>query len=356
MGLRLAGWSWPRCVIAAAVGSFTVELLQLLVVTGREASLSDLLTNTTSGAAGAALGGWLPGVVRPGPARSARLLAGALAVPLALLALSAWLLGSDTPRDPLLSRWAHEAPGVLVFDGRVRAVRLNGRAMPANGVPPDTARLRGEVAGGRIDLAVDVVSGVPVVSGSWIYMFGLPAGGPVTLAQVRRMAVFAVPARALRFRLYPPTVTLPDGFPAEPGTPVTLRATERGRDLALSSRYRGSARTSAKGITPAFGWILISPFQFGGVQRWITALGLAFLYLPAGYWGAATGRPARAALGLVAGIALALAALPPIAELSAAPWSEWLGAVGGAALGWALWRIAAYLQTRCVSPSASEFS
>jgi hypothetical protein len=356
-GLRLAGWSWRRSVAAAASVSFTVELLQYLVITGRDASLSDVLTNTASGAMGATLGGVLPALMAPSPARASRLLIGALAAPLALLAGSAWLLVSDMPRGRLMSRWAHVAPGIDVFDGRVQTVQLNGRVMPANGPPPDARRLRAEVAAGRIDLAADVTSGAPVAIASWIYMFRVPSGGAVTLSQLRRRAVFAVPARALRLNFFPPTVTLADAFPAEPGVPVALRAVERGRDLVLRSSYGGRTRSIALGITPAYGWILISPFQFGGgTERWMTALCLALLYLPAGYWAASVGRPVRAAAGLAAGIALALLALPPAAALASAPWTEWLGALAGAGLGWALRRAAAYLQTRCVSPSVSESS
>ena len=51
VGLRLAGWRWRSVVATAALVSFAVELLQFTVVTGRDASLSDLVTNTT-GAAG----------------------------------------------------------------------------------------------------------------------------------------------------------------------------------------------------------------------------------------------------------------------------------------------------------------
>jgi hypothetical protein len=357
VGLRLAGWSWRRTVAAAASVSFTVELLQYLVITGRDASLSDVLTNTASGAMGAALGGVLPALTAPSPVRATRLLVGALAAPLALLAAWGWLLGPDMPPGRLMSRWAHVAPGIDVFDGRVRAVRLNGRAMPADGPPPDARRLRTEVAGGAIDLAAEVTSGAPVRIASWIYMFRVPSGGAVTLSQLRRRAVFAVPARALRFHFFPPTVTLADAFPAEPGAPVTLRAVERRRDLILSSSYGGRTRSVALGITPAYGWILVSPFQFGGgTERWMTALCLLLLYLPAGYWAASIGRPTRAVAGLGAGISLALAAVSPAAGLAPAPWTEWLGALAGAAFGWALRRAAAYLQTRCVSPSASESS
>jgi hypothetical protein len=356
-GLRLAGWSWLRTVAAAALVSFSVEALQFLVVTGREASLSDLLTNTLSGAIGAALGGVLPGLAAPTPARAARLLASALVAPLALLGVWAWLLGSDIPPGELLSHWAHESPEIDTFDGRVRAVRFNGRTMPANEPPPDSARLRQEVVAGRIALEADVISGAPTVAKSWIYMLRVPLGAAVLLGQRRRVVVFDVPSRALRYRLFSPSVSLVDGLPAEGGTAATLRATERGRDLVLSSSYGGFTRTVALGITPAYGWSLIAPFQFpGGTARWITALFLALLYFPAGYWAASTGRPATAAAAVASGIGLALVALSPLAGLSPAPWSEWFGSLAGASLGWALRRAGAYLEERCASPSDIEFS
>jgi hypothetical protein len=298
----------------------------------------------------------LPGLAAPSPARALRLFAVGLLGPLALLSLWAWLLASDMPRGKLMSRWAHVAPGTDVFDGRVLAVRLNGRAMPSNGIALNAGPLRDDVAGGRVDLEVDVVSGRPIGYHSWIYMFRVRSRGAVTLGQLHRLVVFEVPSRGLRLRFYQPAVTLVDGLPAEAGIPVTLRATERGRVLTLSSTYGGRTRTVAMGITPAYGWILLSPFQFGGAERWLSALCLAVLYLPAGYWAASTGRPGGAAAALVAGIGVTLLGLSPLAGLAPAPWSEWLGAVAGAALGWAVRRAAAYLETPCVSPSISEFS
>jgi hypothetical protein len=355
-GLRLAGWSWGRTVAAAAAVSFGVEVLQFAVIPGRDASLSDLLTNTISGAIGAAIGGILPGIASPRPERAGRLLALGILGPLALLGASAWLLGTDMPRGRLMSRWAHLAPGRDVFEGGVQAVRLNGRAMPANAIPADAERLREEVAGGTVDLDVDVVSGTPVGYGSWIYMFRVRSRGAVTLGQLHRFAVFEVPSRSFRFRFFQPAVTLVDGLPAEAGVPVALRARERGRQLVLSSTYGGRTRSVAMGITPAYGWVMISPFQFGGMERWVTALCLAALYIPAGYWAASTGRARTAAAVLVGGIGATLLGLSPLAGLAAAPWTEWLGALGGAALGWAVRRAAAYLETPCVSPSTSEFS
>ena len=154
--------------------SLTVELLQLRLVPGRDASLSDLVSNTASGAIGATLGSALPGWVTPSAARARTLLAAGLALVLGVLALSAWLLMPLMPEGRLISRWAHEAPGRDVFDGRVQSVRLDGLPMPSNGPPPDSAGRRRGLDAGQFDLNVDVVSGQPVGDRFWIYMFPGP--------------------------------------------------------------------------------------------------------------------------------------------------------------------------------------
>ena len=342
----------------SALLSFTVELLQYLWVPGRDASLSDLLTNTTGGAIGAMIGTGLPTAVVPGPSRAMDLLrAGAAAVGL-LLGLSAWLLMPWTPEGPLLSRWAHQAPGKDVFGGRVRSVVLDGQPMPRNGTPPDSAGFRRRLDDGAFALDADLISGAPVEDRAWIYMFRVRAGGALTVSQLGRDAGVAVPARALRFLLWPPILTLPDGLPGTAGSPVHLTATETGRRLRLRTSYGGTERSVELGLSPAYGWVLVMPFELarGTRVRWITGLCLALALLPLGYWASRTGRPGAAGAILAAVLAAGLGAVPAVAGLPPVHWSEWLAGALGAAAGWALHRPAAYLERQCVSPSGSESS
>jgi VanZ like family len=358
IGLRLSGLSWGRTVALCGLLSFTVELLQLRVVPGRDASLSDLLTNTTSGAVGAAIGGWLPRALAPGPRAAAALLGGGTALLLSLLAASAWLLAPRVPEGELLSRWAHEAPGADVFAGRVRSVRLNGLPMPPNGPPPDSAMLRRHLDGGRFTLVVDVMSGAPVPDRSWIYMFRVWSRGALTLNQDRRRAVLAVPSRSLRYRLWPPMLILPNAFPADTGVPVRVTAAEAGRRVRLVSEYGGRERSAALAVSPADGWIMILPVELtsGPWARWITALGLVTAFLPLGLWGRLTGRPGPALAALIAVLAVALGAVPAAAGFPPGHWSQWVAGAAGGAAGWALRAPAAYLEGRCALPSDSEFS
>lgn len=358
IGLRLAGESWGRTVLACAALSFTVELLQLRVIPGRDASLSDLITNTISGAIGATLGGWLPRLVAPRPGRALALLAGGSTAFLALLTVWGWLLVPWMPSGELISRWAHELPGRPMFEGRIRSVRLDGVPMPRFGATPDSAALRRRLDRGAFSLEADLTSGTLVRDRVWVYMFSVNAGDALSLNQLGHQAGIAVPARGLRFRLWPPMLTLGKAYPETAGVPVRIVATADSRRLRLVSSYEGSERSVELGMSPAFGWILFAPFDLGegtGV-RWVTAVFLAAMVLPLGYWAAWTSRSrvtaAALALTLVAGLGVVPAAtgFPPV------HWSEWLAGALGAAAGWALQRRAAYLQGRCASPSDSEYS
>ena len=355
-GLRLAGLSWRRTVLAAASVSLTVELLQLVAISGRDASLSDLLTNTTSGAVGAALGAWLPAAIRPSPARAARLLAGGLAVWLGALAAAAWLMGPRLAPGVIRSGWAGATSERDIFFGEIHQLRLDGLPMPRSGAPPDSARIRRGLAAGEFRLEAEVNSGGVVQYPSWIYK--LRAGGinQLTLFQLRRHAGVAVPVRGMGLRLRPITITLADAFPDHAGRTVRLAASADGGVVTLRSTSGGVTRAIEFGLSPAYGWRLISPFQMGignGV-RWFTAVLLAVSVLPLGYWtGRAGGWPrGMLPLGLATGLTLpSLAAgLPPV------HWSEWAAVVLGALAGWALQRGAAYLERRCGSLSASDFS
>jgi hypothetical protein len=358
VGLRLSGQSWGRTVLVCGLLSFTVELLQYRVVSGRDSSLSDVLTNTTSGAIGATLGGIVPRMVAPRPRDAAVFFASGSALLLFFLGASAWLLGPSVPDRPFSSSWAHIAPGFDVFTGGIEAVHLDCAPMPPNGTPADSAALRRRLAAGSFALEADIISGVPVVDRSWIYELQAGPDHALTLSQLRREARIDMPARALRFRMFPPAVTLPEGLPERAGVPARLTASGHGGRVRLTSEYDGRERSVELGISPAYGWIMVVPFDLatGTAVRWITALGLVLVALPLGFWARQTGRPRAALAGLAATLVLALALVPAAGGFPPVHWSEWLAWALGAAVGWALRRPAAYLEERCASPSDIESS
>jgi hypothetical protein len=151
---------------------------------------------------------------------------------------------------------------------------------------------------------------------------------------------------------------LPEGLPERDGVPVRLTASGHAGRLRLTSDYGGQVRSVELAISPAYGWIMVLPFDLasGTGVRWITALGLWLAALPLGFWARRTTRPGVALAGLTAALVCAMAAIPVAGGFPPVHWSEWMAGALGAAGGWALRRPAAYLEERCASPSDIEFS
>ncbi|HEX6107198.1 MAG TPA: VanZ family protein [Gemmatimonadales bacterium] len=354
-GLRLASGSWRAAVGTGALLSLFVELLQLTAVPGRDASLSDLITNSSGAGLGALAASGLTTLVRPDPRRAWHLLIAGAAAVMGLSALSAWLQAPWFGDGTLITATAR-ASWPWVFPGRVTSVTMAGAPRMTGGVPSDSGALRAALREGRTELEARVVSGAPPGSRRWIFLVREDTHNRLVLGQHRRTAVLGVPARSLRFRLNSPTLELPGAFPADTGVPVALEAGTRELSLWITASHSGTTRAVRVALSPAQGWTLVAPFNLGlGPRgRWITALLLSGALLPLGYWAAASRRGPAALATLAAVPLVALLAVPAAGGYQPVHWSEWLAAGSGAAAGWALFRGAAYLQARCGSPSIAE--
>src|SRR6266446_8408064 len=65
----------------------------------------------------------------------------------------------------------------------------------------------------------------------------------------------------------PPSVSLADGLPSAPGLPVRLLATEHRHRVGLTSEYAGAVRSVEFGISPAYGWTMLLPFDLAVGDR-----------------------------------------------------------------------------------------
>jgi hypothetical protein len=356
-GLRLAGWSWRRVVATAALVSFTVELLQYTVIAGRDSSLSDLLTNTAGAAAAAALAPRWRQLLLPSPWAARRLFGGWAALWIGILAVTVWLQSPRTLRGPLRNRWPETVMAERAFGGRVLEARVNGIAMPRQEAPPDRAALRHALDRGEVMVEVRAVSGRPTDDLAMLYGLLVRHLAVLGIAQYGRDAVLITPSRAQRFRIWAPTLQLPDAFPPDSGVPVTIRGALHERQLRLSVDWGGRVQQTAMVLRPTLGWTAVSPLKFvlGRKVRLLTALWVGGLVFPLGFWAAPLPRGvALAALAVAIGAGLVV--MPAIAAAPPSPWSEWVAALSGAALGWAGARFAAYLLGRCGFPSISESS
>ncbi|MBA3316922.1 MAG: VanZ family protein [Gemmatimonadales bacterium] len=357
-GLRLSGWSWRRVVLTSATLSFSVELLQYFVVPGRDASLSDLLTNSTGSAAAAALAPHLGRLLAPGPALARRFFLGSIALWLAVLCSSAIVMMPWTPSGRPRNDCTRSPGKADRFSGTVRSVVLNGTALPCDAEVPRSLPLMAAVKRGDVELEVATLSGSATGGRAVIHTLRVPRAALLVLAQQGRSAVFSAPTRGLRLRLYSPILRLPKAFPPRPGVPVRLEAGIQDRQMWLSSSHAGERRTARLALSPSHGWSAILPWgmELGHRLRLFTALWIGGLLFPAAYWAGFVRQPVRAWGGIAASLVAGLGVLPFLTGYAPAHWSEWLGGGLGVALGAPLHRYAAYLQSRCGSPSTGAYS
>jgi hypothetical protein len=357
-GLGLAGWPLRRVAATAALLSFAIEALQYFVVTGRDASLGDVINNTIGGTLGAGLVSSAATLAAPSPARAGRLFAAGALAWLVVLALSAWLQGPGAQTRHLRSHWAHRAPDPYPFAGQVTSAMVDGIAMPPDGRPPDPSRVVKRLKRGEMGLALELISGPPKPANHWVYMLSSDGLAQLELTQSGRNAILRVPARATRYKLRPPSLSLPAGFPSDSGIPVTIEGGRQDETVRLKSTYAGERHAVELALSPAHGWALIAPFNFplGPGVRLLTAAWIALWVMPLGYWATRTARPVRALVLLAGAVLLGLGAVPAFGGRGPVHWSEWLTAMLAGSAGWALGRFAAYLQLRCGSPSTSVSS
>jgi hypothetical protein len=357
-GLRLAGCTWRRSVLTAALVSFSVEFLQLTVVTGRDASLSDLVTNTSGAAAAAALAPWWRRLVLPSPQAAAALFAGWAALWIGVLAATVWLQSPRTLRGPVRNLWPETAMPDRTFGGRVLEARVNGATMPRGEAPPDRAAVRRSLDRGDVVVEVRALSGPPTEDLAMLYGLMVRHLAVLGLGQFGRDAVLIAPSRGQRLRLWSPTLQLRDAFPPDSGVPVVIRGTLRQGRLGLSVSWGGRVQQTALLLRPTLGWAAVSPLKFvlGRRVRLLTALWVGAFVFPLGLWAAALPHRGAAVAGLVSAVLGGLLLVPAVTGAPPSAWSEWAAAAAGAALGWAAARFAAYLLGRCASPSISGSS
>jgi hypothetical protein len=358
IGLRLLDWPWSRVVAGAALLSLAVEYLQFSVAAGRDPALSDLLANTIGAAAAAALAPQVPRVLAPEPPRARWLLRLAAALFLGVLALSALGIQPGMLPGRLRSACTSSSPGIGDWTGTLRSVVLNGDTLPCDQNLADSSAIRAALIGGEATLQIEALSGTPAGGRTLVHAVSAPGAPLLTMMQEGSAAVFSVPTVSRRLRLFPLSLMLRGAFPSEAGIPLEVRAGQEGRRIWISSSHSGRQQAVEVTLSPSFGWssVVWWGLQPGPKLRILTGLWLGVLILPAGYWAGFIRRPVRGLGGVAVTLAAGLGVLPFLTGYPPAHWSEWLGGFLGAALGWALHWFAAYLQSRCGSPSTGAYS
>jgi hypothetical protein len=340
-GLAIWGLRGRTALAAVALTTLAVEVLQLRLVAGRDTSLGDLVWNAVGGAlAFGAVRHWRR-LTRPTPRLATALTAGWATLWTVGTVATAWSLA------PALAPtgWVSHVGAPVTATGRVP--RLAGAALDE--IPLATAMLRDRSALMRHRLLQGgtlTATGVVPATGAEVNVIVVDdaATRQIMAALLRTGAglTYYQRTRAAILRLRSPSVTLAGAF-AGGAHPIAMRGARRGSALVVEAGVPGGApeRATAR-MTPNWGWsLLLRPGLVTPVRAgWFSALWVAVLVAPVGYWAArgwAGGAGARAVgAASVAAPGIAFLTLPSLFETAAVPsgeWAAWLaGVVAGALL------------------------
>jgi hypothetical protein len=331
-------WVSPRRALAVCLlATITIEGLQGTLISGRDSSLRDILSNTAGGATGIWFHLRWVRLRWPGTTLALRLALGSAFVWLLML----WITGigvQPTPTErPWFGQWTPDFENYAIYPGQVLDVRLNGERPPTS-LMPEPIAIRQAMREARPWMVLRVVSGAEPRRTA--LMFGITDDreeDQLFLGQ-DRIALLLHLRNGLESWGLRELIARQPQFPGmTPGDTVTIEAGVADRALVIRTRSGARQLNTELPLTVGLGWSALMPFRYPVYDEWtlFNPLWLAGLILPVGYW---FGRAApRAGLGLtMLALVTGLALVPLLADAAPTTHPEWAGGAAGAALGWAV--------------------
>ncbi len=330
--LAAAGWRLRATASTAAGLAAATELVQFSGLTGRYAGFGDVFFNTLGATLGAVAFATRRHWTRPSPRMASAGAAIAAAGFVAAMAVTAWLLALSVPSAPLAGQWAPRR--AVSFLGEIHGATLNGQPLRPDAIDPAAAdEFRRLARGGRTNLDADAtLPDRPPLGFAPIVRVVTDERVHLALGQSGHAIVFAAAlnSREVGFR----TISIGVAIPPDS---TRLRISGRAERDALhvsAATPAGRSYSRTRDLTAGLAWTTMLPSGVPiGEWHWIvSAAWLLGLALPLGFY-AVRSRSALVRFLVPGALGIGLIAVPAVAGLAATGWSEWAGAVTGAALG-----------------------
>lgn len=354
VGLALSGLRGKSALIAVFALSALIETAQLLLISGRDSTIGDVLTNTLGGALGFAIVRYHAVWLRPTPRVARNLAFGWATIWLIVQIVSNYGFTLSLPQSLYYGQIARELGNFAVFPGTVLSARVDDTPIPNTALDNSRAVRQLLLSGATMAATVVPAESTPKIA-PIVRVTDARQSEILLLAQDSDRFIFGVRTGAAFLRTRRPFFALSHVFPPGLSGPSTARDT-----LTLTARYAasmvivrafgGSTGSSlAIPINASLGWTLWLPFQWliegTRTELVISLVWIACLAIPFGYWASSlsTREPASAkwarselpialvfgAVILIAGLAL----IPSVFGLSVAPFVDWVATLGGFLFG-----------------------
>jgi hypothetical protein len=362
-GLRLQGAKRWRAWAVTIATTASIETLQIFIP-GRDATLSDVLTNSIGGIGGILLCDSLQLWLFPTVRQAKWLLLSGSVLWLMLVALGGWAMRPWLPSGPYFAQLAPDLEHIELFEGRVVDAQVNGRAIVPNAVLANSEAIRDGVLRGSLTLRARVIPAQPTYDLAPIVSIASARESEVVvLGQDWRDAVLRVRLHSGELRMNIPEVAAARVFPVAVTPPLSGASADTielqgqvlgGRRLTVSYASRETRKVAELALNPFLLWSLATPGKRRSPRAFEieSMLWVAMLLAPLGYW---TGRwkfqsrvatesrvlRAMPEILLTASSVLGLAAIPLIFEFPVARTPLWIAAAvatGGAHRFGTRWR------------------
>ena len=348
VGLNLSGLSLWKAVLICFALSLSIETAQAFIVRGRDATLSDILTNTSGGAIGFWSARTAPTWLAPSRTRAASLAATWGAIWLLIQIVSSYSFSPSLSSSQYYGETAHQLGGLAGFHGQVASARIGTSPIP-NSAFADSRSIRQLLLNGTPIVAV-VRLAEPTPNFAPIIRIADDKQREITsIAEQGDQLVFSIRTGASNLRLRQPAFGMPGVFagarPPADSAAETLVISARFNDgtVQLAAQTRSAHQELNLSPRAALAWTVVLPFhghlESGGMERVATFLWASVLLVPLGYWAATLARQLErvAAFSLVGVLAVLLATglilVPAAFALRGATPLDWIAAVCGVGIG-----------------------
>jgi hypothetical protein len=353
IGLAFSGMRAKRAILAMCALSALIETAQLLVIPGRYSTLGDVITNSVGGALGFAIGLYAFALLRPSLRGGVALSVVWAAFWLAIQTAVAFGFSPAIPSSELYGEIAPRLGNLEPFRGEVVRASIGDVLVPDTRFS-DSRKVRDLLLRGAA-IATTVVPAGPTLDIAPIVRIADTGEQEIMiLAQSGKDLVFGVRTGATVLRLRPPFFAVANALEATPQsertpapTPDTLTVSARysSRDVWINTRA-GTVDRRIR-IPASLGWtmLLASQWFIEGTlfERIASAIWIACLLLPIGYWGGRVAgfRGARDATRIRIAtvfsalllLYLGLVAVPKAFGVTSSPLGDWLAALAGIVFG-----------------------
>jgi hypothetical protein len=239
------------------------------------------------------------------------------------------------PETNYWGQWAPDLGFLDRFRGTVLGAAVAGDSLPPHRLTGSEALRQQLLQSGGPVTARAITGDPPHELAPIVSIFDGRSTEIFLLGQRRKEAVFRLRTRVADLRLRPPAIRIQNAVPGTRGDSLVLSASYAGGRYSLRVEARGQTYERTLAATPNWAWSYFMPFgdyALGEEARWLTALWVAALLLPIGFWAGRSGTR-LVIVAVWVGIGLTLALVPRIFDLPSLHPSEYLAAATGLILG-----------------------